>query len=106
MYNYIYIYKKKKKYKITGDDSENAMITSSNSSDYPISSKTEDWFYVVYDLNNVHDAAKKTEGINSEEMDEIPGGIPNGNSIAPYKEIHEVIHQQLLWKTLTDVNRC
>lgn len=49
---------------------------------------------------------KKPEGINSEEMDEIPGGIPNGNSIAPYKEIHEVIHQQLLRKTLTDVNRC
>lgn len=35
-------------------------------------------------------------------MDEIPGRIPNGNSIAPNKEMHELLHQQILKNTLID----
>lgn len=33
-------------------------------------------------------------------MDEIPGRIPNVNSIAPNKEMHELLHQQVLKSTL------
>lgn len=59
---------------------------------------------MIYNLSNIHDAAKKPEGINSEDIDETPGRISIGNSIAPYREIHGVFHQQLLQKTLIDVH--
>lgn len=71
------------------------MIASSHRSDYPISSKTGDLSYVFYNLSNVHDAAKKQKRINSEEMDEIPGRIANGNLIASYN-VHEALHQQFV----------
>lgn len=58
---------------------------------------------MIYYLSSVHDAAKIQKGQTLEEMDEIPGRIPNVNSIAPNKEMHELLHQQILKNTVIDV---
>lgn len=35
-------------------------------------------------------------------MDDIPGGLPNSNSIATNKEMHESLHQQILKNAFID----